>query len=315
MKNKNTFICNEKDKGKRLDIFLMEKSRFNRSEIKKMIDKNLILLNKMIPKKAGQILKENDGVEILESVPEEADAENNIKIIADTGDFVVIDKPAGLLVHETDSGEANTLTAWLLQKYPKIKNVGENKTRPGIVHRLDKDASGVMVIAKNEKMFGCLKKQFQERTVEKEYLALVHGRINTEHDLIDFDIDRSFDGRMAARPKIDLDKLKNVGKKQPGREAITEFWISRKFARFTLLKVKIHTGRTHQIRVHMLAYGNPLVGDKLYFNKKLNRKRDKELGRMFLHSEQLCFYDLAGDKVCYKSELPKKLKDFLKILN
>ncbi len=303
----------ENDKGKRLDIFLVEKTDYNRSEINKLIKKHLVLLNDDFPKKSGQALRLGDKINIVSEKPEiTEDFTKKIKIIKDTNDYVVIDKPSGLLVHPTEHNEKHTLVEWLLKNYPNIQGVGEDKNRPGIVHRLDKDASGVMVIAKNQKMFELLKKQFKDRTIDKYYLVAVHGVPETKHGQIDFEIDRGVDGKMAARPKIDNLKVKNTGKEQEGREALTEFWVEKEFARFSLLKVKIHTGRTHQIRVHMLAYNHPVVGDTLYFNKKLNRKRDKELGRIFLHAKELCFTDLQNERVCYDSDLPKELSNFIK---
>lgn len=317
-KNKGkTFTCASEDRDKRLDMFLVEKMGIIRAESQKMIKKNLVLLNGKVPKKAGQFLKEGYTVEVLEEGDVETEPAKavQVKIIKETEDYVVIEKPSGLLVQPTEANEPNTLAAWILQKYKKIKNVGEDEKRPGIVHRLDKDASGVMVIAKTQKMFESLKEQFKNRTVDKEYSILVHGVLAKDHDSIDFEIDRGTDGRMASRPKIDLTKLRNADKKLTGKEAFTEFWVAKRFTRFSLLDVKIHTGRTHQIRVHMLSYNHPVVGDSLYYNIKLNRKKDEELGRLFLHAKKLCFTDLAGTRVCFESELPKELSDFLDKLN
>jgi 23S rRNA pseudouridine1911/1915/1917 synthase len=119
---------------------------------------------------------------------------------------------------------------------------------------------------------------------------------------------------MAARPKTRV-RLKTVAALQPGRDAITDFLVTQRFARFTILSVRIHTGRTHQIRVHMLAYNHPVVGDTVYYNKKLNRKRDEALGRLFLHAAKLCFDTQAGERVCYESALPQELQKFLSTLN
>jgi 23S rRNA pseudouridine1911/1915/1917 synthase len=313
MKTQDKFKVKEKDRGKRLDIFLMEQINSSRADAQKLIKNNLVLLNNNQPKKAGQVLKIDDIICITKN--EDKKIENFVKkepkVIEETDDYIVIDKPAGLIVHPTEANEQYTLVSWLLDRYPDIKNVGDSEKRPGIVHRLDKDASGVMVVSKDQKLFEWLKKQFQNREVDKEYSVLVHGLMDTDNDKIDFDIDRGVDGKMVARPKTDITKLKNIGKEQSGREALTEFWVEERFARFSLLKVKIYTGRTHQIRVHMLAYNHPVVGDKLYFNKKLNRKRDEELGRLFLHSNKLCFNNLKNERVCYMSDLPEKLKDFL----
>ena len=330
MKNKiKKIIVKEIQNKTRLDIFLSENLDLNRSQIQKMIERDLILLNGKLPKKAGDGVKNGDLIEINDSNNENKNeiiledkkniaAQNllveNIDIVSETADYLVINKPSGILVHPTEANEPITLVSWLLKKYPKIKKVGDSPERPGIVHRLDKEASGLLVIAKNQSMFEHLKKQFQERTVDKEYFVLVHGVVNRNNDSIDFEIDRGADGRMVARPKTDKFKLKNVNKIQEGKEALTEFVVEKRFARFTLLKVKIFTGRTNQIRVHMLAYNHPVVGDSLYFNKKLNRKRDQELGRVFLHSAKLCFNDLTEVRQCYELPLPVELADFLKNL-
>lgn len=234
-----------------------------------------------------------------------------ITVVAEADEYLVLLKPAGLLVHPTLRHESETLGAWLLEKYPDIASVGESPDRPGIVHRLDKEASGLLVVAKTQAMFELLKKQFQDRTVEKEYLVLVHGIVQSDEGVIDFLIDRGIDGRMVSRPKIDTMKVRNVPKIQSGREAVTEFFVEKRFTRFTLLRVRIHTGRTHQIRVHMFAYGHPVVGDTIYVNKKLNLKRDQALGRLFLHSTRLCFDDMAGRRVCHEAPLPEELQKFI----
>ncbi|MBI5728204.1 MAG: RNA pseudouridine synthase [Candidatus Magasanikbacteria bacterium] len=239
----------------------------------------------------------------------------SIPIIADTPDYLVINKPSGLLVHPTIKGETDTLVDWLVINYPEIKAVGESPDRPGIVHRLDKSASGLMVIAKTQTMFDHLKRQFQDRTVQKEYLTLVHGRPAKDHDIINFLLARGESGRMAARPSAQPLTLSGIANQQDGREALTEFIVEKKFARFTLLRVTIHTGRTHQIRAHLLAYNHPIVGDEIYFQKKCNRKRDKELGRLFLHAAKLGFTDLAGVRVEFEVPLPEALAHFLVTLH
>ncbi|HLD31757.1 MAG TPA: RNA pseudouridine synthase, partial [Patescibacteria group bacterium] len=249
--------------------------------------------------------------ELKEGDPNQSGILAQIKILADEPDYLVVSKPAGILVHPTAAKEKITLINWLTEKYPEIKKVGENKQRPGIVHRLDKDASGLLVVAKTQKMFISLKKQFQERKVEKEYAVLVYGRLPQEHGLIDFIIDRGHEGRMVSRPKVDLLKLKNVPKQQPGKEAKTEFWRQRSLGRFDLLRVRIYSGRTHQIRVHFFAFGYPVVGDRLYFRPRLFKKCDQKLSRLFLHAENLCFMDLGGQRRCFHCPLSKELTDFL----
>ena len=321
MPKNGKIIVLEEDQGKRLDIFLSEKLKMSRSQVLKMIKRGQVLINDKNPKKPGELVKEGFSVVIkdeektVEEEIKEEEAEDlgfKIKIIKEESDYLVIEKPSGMLVHPTEAGEPNTLSDFLQEKYPEIKKVGDApKQRPGIVHRLDKEASGLLVVARTQKMFKHLKKQFQDRTIEKEYSVLVYGNIAKEHSMIDFDIDRGISGKMVARPKIDLLKLKNVGKDQDGRESLTEFWVEEEFSRFSLLKVKIHTGRTHQIRVHMFAYGHPVVGDTLYFNKNLIKRTEQKLGRLFLHARKLCFVDLKGNRPCFESELPKELKMYL----
>lgn len=307
----------------RLDIFLSENLSITRSQAKKMFDYGVVFVNGVIPIKAGYKVQMGDVIEIKQvedSKNQIADGDNiqdsrfKIKVIEENRDYLVVSKPAGMLVHPTMAHESDTLVNWLLKEYPETKNVGESKVRPGIVHRLDREASGVMVVARSQKMFEHLKQQFKDREVEKEYKVLVYGNLEKEHDIIDFDIDRGNDGRMVSRPKIDKLKLKNVGKDQPGKVALTEYWVEERYIRFNLLNVKIHTGRTHQIRVHMFACGHPVFGDTLYINKKLIKKSDAHLGRLFLHAEKLCFTDLKGEKKCFTSVMPDKLKKHLKNL-
>jgi len=235
----------------------------------------------------------------------------DLKIVAETTDFVVVNKPSGMLVHPTLANEPGTLVEYLVEKYPEIKQVGDSPDRPGIVHRLDKEASGLLVVARTQVMFEHLKKQFQDKTMEKEYFVLVFGKIAKDHDIIDFAIDRNKEGKMVSRPRFAEYSLKTIRDIQPGKESLTEFWVEKRFVRHTLLRVRIHTGRTHQIRVHMQAYNHPVVGDKLYFNRNLIKQKDKLLTRMFLHAAKLCFADLNNEKVCFEAELPEELKEFL----
>lgn len=318
--HKTIHITPDED-GKRLDILLSEKLGITRSQAKKNIDGGLILVNGNKPKKAGDIVHVEDTIETVKLVKEkhsvimeDSPITGDVEILEETPDYIVLNKPAGLLIHPTQAQEKKTLTAWLLKKYPEIKNVGENPVRPGIVHRLDKETSGLLVIARTQKMFIHLKQQFKDRAVQKIYSVLIYGVIDSDKGIIDFQIDRGSGGKMAARPKTDVLKLKNVGKIQKGKEALTEFFVEKRFTRFTLLKVHIHTGRTNQIRVHMFAYGHPVVGDTLYMNKKLIKKSERQLGRLFLCAKELCFKDLQGQEKCFGIELPTELKDYLKKL-
>lgn len=316
----------EEKNGTRLDIFLCEETGTSRTKIQKIIRSGGMTINGGKIKKVGIPVCTNDVIEINEEPYEKkrqrrlAEREDPgllemIRIVSETPDYLVMVKPAGLLTHPTDAGETITVTGWLVDRFPDIKNVGEDADRPGIVHRLDKEASGLLVIPKTQDMFHHLKRQFQERRIYKEYTVLAHGTINADHGTIDFAIDRGKEGRMAARPKINGISLQTVETMQEGKEAITEFRVARRFSRYTLLAVTIHTGRTHQIRVHLFAYGHPVVGDVLYANKKLIGKRDATLHRLFLHAAKLCFNDYSGTQRCFEAALPEELTAFLGELN
>lgn len=241
------------------------------------------------------------------------------EIVSETDDYLVINKPAGLAVHGGGNLTEPTLTDWLIDYYPKIKKVGDDPLRPGIVHRLDKEVSGLMVIAKNQKSFTALKEQFKSREIVKEYIALVYGKVANDYGIIDFPIKRSQTGhKMAALPlKAEnlLTRRRPQGRDQgnidgwfKARSAQTEFQILKKFVNYTLLRVKIKTGRTHQIRVHFFAYGHPLVGDNLYFTAKTKLKNKKlNLGRIFLMAEHLSFRDLQGQEQDFKIDLAPEL--------
>ncbi len=259
----------------------------------------------------------------------------NIPILYENNDYLIINKPAGLTVHGGPHIDEPVLTDWILEKYPNLKDVGEDPYRPAIVHRLDKEASGLMIIVKNNPTFEYFKKQFQDRNIEKEYIALVLGQIRRDEGTIDFPIVRSSQGhKMAAIPKSvqksaegiieEAEEEEYAGKSisnrakgnlkalEKSREAITEFFIIKKYINFTLLKVKIKTGRTHQIRVHFSAYGHPLLGDNLYGNKKSKVKNSKlNTKRIFLMANKLGFIDNQGERKEFEIELSPDLKEIL----
>ncbi|MFA7314901.1 MAG: RluA family pseudouridine synthase [Candidatus Magasanikbacteria bacterium] len=318
-KNKQIFSVLEDKRAERLDVFLAEQMGISRSQIQKMITLGQVTIDGRMPKKAGERLTSAKKVKVadLKEDPKTNKKDKKLiklEILGETKDYVVVNKPAGILVHPTQAMESNTLSNALVDKYPEIKKIGDSEVRPGIVHRLDKDASGLLVVARTPKSFSSLKRQFQERQVEKIYSVLVYGEVVKDTDTIDFEIDRGGDGRMVSRPKIDKMKLKNVGKIQNGKESLTEYWVEKRYKRFSLLKVKIHTGRTHQIRVHMFAIGHPVVGDRLYVNKKLVKKSDQELKRLFLHAKHLEFTDLQGNRVGFDKSIPVELKNYLQNL-
>ncbi|OGG87033.1 hypothetical protein A3F58_00270 [Candidatus Roizmanbacteria bacterium RIFCSPHIGHO2_12_FULL_37_9b] len=232
-----------------------------------------------------------------------------IKIIKETDNYLVINKPAGMKVHADNLSRGNdTLVDWLLGKYKEIKDIRDiqdikgSEIRPGIVHRLDKDVSGVMVIPRTQEMYEHLKKQFQERKIKKEYLALVHKKMRQDEGEVKIPIGRSKSGKLVAQSE----------KINEGRSAMTKYEVIKKYINYTLLKVEILTGRTHQIRVHLSSIGHPIAGDKLYETHDIRvKKKGIDLGRLWLYSAKLGFKDLNGEWVEYQVAMPEELKIFL----
>lgn len=239
-------------------------------------------------------------------------------IIYEDENVFVFNKPAGLMVHGDGRTKDKTLADLLLEKYPKMKEIGEplkikskdgeEKTiyRPGIVHRLDKDTTGVITVAKNQKSFESLKKQFQERVVEKKYLAVVAGSVKDDKGIIDRPIGRS---------KSDFRKWSATrGKRGELREAVTEYRVLKRFSdkkgeKFTLLEISPKTGRTHQIRVHLKAINHPIISDPLYAPKTAGALG---FARPALHALSLKFLSPAGKRI--SAEAPPS-EDIAKILS
>jgi len=317
------FKVSKESVGLRLDIFLQSKLKdTSRSQIQKNIKIGLWLVNgKAVA--PHYFLRNNDIIEIEKQRHLEIKGKKNfvtpifgpdvlVKIIAETPDYLVINKPVGILVHPDGVHNEMTLVDWLIQKYPKVKKIydHENKTgkeRPGIVHRLDKDVSGLMVIAKTQKMFDNLKNQFRNRIIKKEYLALVYGVINLDNGRIDRALGRSEKtGLMSARTD-----------NNSGKEAITEFEVIKRFKNYTLLKVKLLTGRTHQIRAHLKSIGHSIVGDRLYQTRDVRtqlKNRRSNFKNIFLYSAILGFYDLTNNWQEFKLKEPKWWQEFLESL-
>lgn len=297
--------------GQRLDKFLV--SEFpdrSRGFWQKAIKEGAVLVNRK-PAAVHCFLKEGDRVEIngqkIEKLRESRqislapDKSVTFDVIFENDDFAVINKPARLIVHPSPISRKSTLVNGLLARYPQIKGVGEDVTRPGIVHRLDKDASGAMVVAKTQEAYEHLKAQFKDRRARKEYLVLAKGRIDPEKGTINAPVGRSkFLGKMSVRPKGE------------GKPALTEYEVIRYYGNLTLAKARIKTGRTHQIRVHFSSIGHPLVGDKIYKPRKMKLAgKETDLGRIFLHSARLGIEDTKGQWREFEAPLPEELEKYL----
>jgi 23S rRNA pseudouridine1911/1915/1917 synthase len=240
-----------------------------------------------------------------------------IQIIYEDNDILAIDKPAGVAVHATDKHDKYfTIVKYLYKTHPDIRGVGENPLRPGIVHRLDKETSGIMVVAKNNEIFFELKKLFTERKIEKKYIALVSGILEQEHGTIDIPLKK-----MATRTVVSKQTFKNKGGSDPplkevrlphsARIAITAYKVLEYYQDYTLVEVMPKTGRQHQIRVHFASINHPVACDKLYGRK--SKKCPPGLERHFLHASHLKF-QLKNALMEFESDLPKDLADALKII-
>ncbi len=239
---------------------------------------------------------------------------SKIKIIFENDAYLVINKPAGLVVHPDGRTHEPTLVDWLLNKYPNIKNVGEPILlksgeviiRPGIVHRIDRETSGVLVVAKTQEMFNCLKKQFRNNSVSKKYNAFVYGEVKLQDGEGSGIIDRSI-GRSAKDFRMWSAQRGARGKE---REAITEYSIIKATREYSYIEARPKTGRTHQIRVHFKAINHPVVADRLYAPKK-----EALLGfeRLALHAREISFLNLEGNRVTFEAPYPDDFMNAVKM--
>lgn len=236
-----------------------------------------------------------------------------IKILYEDGNILAIEKPSGISVHGDGRTKEKTLVEWILKNYPKMKNVGEDEVyefknekieikKPGIVHRLDRDTSGVLLLAKNEKAYQALKKQFQDREIKKIYVAIVSGNVKNERGIVNKPIGRS--------PKDFRRYSAGRGARGEMREAVTQYRVLSRFEdkkgnKFTYVELHPKTGRTHQLRVHMKYLNHPIVGDALYNSDSL---APKGISRMALHAKSIEFKNLKGDTIKVESKLPKEFE-------
>ena len=226
-----------------------------------------------------------------------------IKILYEDDSLLVVDKPAGIVVFPEGNTKEKTLIDLLLDRYPYLKNSGE-KPRYGIAHRLDRDTSGILLVAKNDKIFSFLKEQFKKRSVEKKYLALIIGHLSKKEGIIETLIGRSQKNR-----KKQSVYLPNEPKSEGKRKAITFYKLLKSFDNYDLVEAKPKTGRKHQIRTHFAYIGHPIAGDRIYAFK--NQPLLRGLNRQFLHASYLKIKLLNGKIKEFSSSLPKNLKETL----
>lgn len=330
----NTISVESASAGQRLDQFLASHLNVSRSRVQDLIAGGKILLNSA-PVKASFKLRGGEQVTILgpaERPPLHAVAEAiPLDIVYEDDDLAIVNKPAGMMVHAgagatDDARNRGTLVNALLHHFSSLSGVG-GKMRPGIVHRLDKETSGLIVVAKNDQTHRKLATQFARREVKKTYIALVHGYVKKDSGTISSSISRDRVHRTRMTTRL-----------SGGREAISHYQVARcletAYGKFTLLEVKIDTGRTHQIRVHLASLGHPVVGDSVYgapkqikimesSNSRSAARRAIDppqpsvisLPRNFLHAVRLeLAHPRTGQTISLQTELPTPLRNFLATL-
>ena len=309
------FKVEEQFNKTRLDKFLsVNLPDRTRAFLQKLIKEGVVLVNGKAAGKNGTVLKNLDVVEIVIPEPRiiKALAEDiKLKIIHEDKDIIVIDKPAGMVVHPSETGghEKGTVVNAILYHCGEGLTGISGALRPGIVQRLDKDTSGVLVVAKTDTAQQSLMEQFKGRTVKKEYLVLVRGKITPSHAIIDSPIGRALKDR----------KKMAITSDEDGRKSVTEYnvekYLKDDFGSYSLVRAYPKTGRTHQIRVHLTAIDYPVVGDIVYGDSKTNRHFESAYGlkRQFLHAAKLTItHPRTGKEMSFESGLPKEL---MKVLN
>ena len=307
------FAVSQEDVGSRLDLFLSRMSlQLSRNQVQRLIDNNRILVNEK-PQKASYRLRSKDRVlvSVPPSPPSQLEPEPlSLDVVFEDDHLIAINKPPGLVVHPATSHRTSTLVHGLLHHCDHLADLG-GPLRPGIVHRLDKDTSGIIVVAKENSAYRHLSQQFKEKLVYKEYSALVYGRLP--------DSSGQFTDPIRRHPK----NRKKMGIIAGGREASTFWWLELLFGELSLVKVVIKTGRTHQIRVHFAHAQHPVVGDPTYGGRKrlksvrnpLMRARLGQVKRQMLHARRLQLeHPATGEKLDLSAPLPEDMRDLLQFL-
>ena len=283
----------------RIDKYLSNNTELSRTLISKMIDNGYILVNGKKTKNNYKV-KENDIISIDDSFKEEINIEPeemDLDIVYEDNDIMIINKPSGIVVHPGNGNYKGTLVNGLMYYTNKLSDVN-GEIRPGIVHRIDKDTSGLIIVAKNNKTHEILGDYFKNKSITRTYIALVKGEIGTNSGTIDAPIGRS-----------DKDRKKMAVTAKNSKNAITHFTVLKRYKGYTLIKCKLDTGRTHQIRVHMAYIGHPVYNDPVYTNDKCS-----DFGQ-FLHSYSMEFiHPITKEKMYFECPLPEYFTEFLKCL-
>ncbi len=292
----NSFTATES--GLRLDALLALKTDFSRSHVKKMIDEGLVTVNGN-QEKGKYLVKAGDEIsyQVIEPKPLQVKPVNiPLDIVYQDGDVAIINKPQGLTVHAGNGTDDNTLVNALLYSLDSLSGIN-GVIRPGIVHRIDKDTSGLLIVAKNDLAHVSLASQIERKTCKRIYLALLHGKVKEDSGVIDTFIDRSSKDRTAYTVT-----------QNKGRRAVTDYRVVKRFVGYTLCEFSLRTGRTHQIRVHSKYLGCPVVGDKVYGPKKCPFNLEGQL----LHAYSLTFvHPKTNEEKTFVCDLPDYFKETL----
>jgi len=296
------FVVGEADQGARLDLFLAQRlaERFSRSQIKKLIEAGQVRSGSDSVTSAHYRVKPGETIQIeweegggdptrAEAIP--------VDIVYEDQDLLVINKPAGMVVHPAHGNPSHTLVNALLYHVRNLSGVG-GAIRPGIVHRLDKDTSGLLVVAKTDQAHVLLARQFKEHRIERSYDAVVRGIVQHDEGEIDKPMGRAF-----------LNRKKVVVRPSGGKSALTYYRVKRRFPQATWLEIKPRTGRTHQIRVHLAHIGHPVLGDLFYGIRALG------IARQALHASELGFtHPRTKEKLHFEAPLPEDMEDLIRML-
>lgn len=309
-----SIVVSEKDQGKRLDQFLADTHlNLSRSQAKKWIEGGIIFLNDKSPKPSVH-LKMEDKISGTFPQPKSLSLKPEplpLTILYEDSSLILIDKPSGMVVHPALGNPSGTLVNALLYHCKDLAGIN-GVLRPGIVHRLDKDTSGVMVVAKDDEAYSQLSRQFKNRIVEKVYVAIAYGSFEQNEGLIDSAI---------GRHPIERKRMSTKTKK--GRPALTRWKVIERLNNITLLEIYPQTGRTHQIRVHLSSVGHPILGDPLYGRKgrpgsmhdPVLKKGVMRMNRQALHAHRLTFdHPRTGKRVQFVSPIPQDMQEVLEYL-
>lgn len=294
---RHIYFVQENEEGERLDKLVATIfNEYSRNQIQKMINEKLVLVNRQV-EKASYRVKWGDQITLIQNDPETIVIEPEdipLDIIYEDDDLVIIQKPSGMVVHPTFNHTTGTLVNALLHRYGNKLSTLSGPLRPGIVHRLDKDTSGLIVAAKHDEAHRILQEQFRMKTAIREYMAICHGVIKQHEGTIDAPIGRD--------PNNRLKRAVVSG----GRHAITHFKVIERFDRYTFIHCRLETGRTHQIRVHMSYIGYPLIGDYFYGPRNTYSTHGQ-----YLHAYKLGFvHPTTGEEMIFTTDVPDEFEQF-----